>query len=210
MHLTRKCPHRNESVNICQENNSDSENTDEEINIASFTEKESNNEIFAAEALKLAVIDTACAKTVAGEDWYIDYINNLSKSDTEKLQILKLNTSFKFADGHKVRSFKKVKIPASIGGIKYYIDAEIVKEKIPLLLSKQSLKNAEAVIDIANDKIKAFGRDVDLYFSTGGHYCLDIFPIKFDANKIEEILILENDLSLPEKTSQITKIHKQF
>ena len=79
-----------------------------------------------------------------------------------------------------------------------------------LLLSKQSLKYAEAVIDIANDKIKVFGRDVDLYFSTSGHYCLDIFPIKFAANKVEEILILENDLTLPEKTSQITQIHKQF
>ena len=84
MHLAGKCPHRNEFVNICQENNSNSENTDEEINIALFTEKESNNEIFVAEALKLAVIDTACAKTVAGEDWYIDYINNLSKSYKEK------------------------------------------------------------------------------------------------------------------------------
>ena len=71
-------------MNICQENNSNSENTDEEINIALFTEKESNNEIFVAEALKLAVIDTACAKTVAGEDCHIDYINNLSKSDKEK------------------------------------------------------------------------------------------------------------------------------
>ena len=71
-------------MNICQENNSNSENTDEEINIALFTEKESNNEIFVAEALKLAVIDTACAKTVAAEDWHIDYINNLSKSDKEK------------------------------------------------------------------------------------------------------------------------------
>ena len=110
-----------------------------------FTEKESNNEIFLAEALKLAVIHTACTKTVVGEDWYNDYINDLSKSDKEKLQIPKSSTSFKFGDGHKVWSFKKVKIPASIG-----------------------------------------------------------------ANKIEEILILENDSTLPEKTSQITKIHKQF
>ena len=51
------------------------------------------------------------------------------------------------------------------------------------------LKNAEAVIDTANDKIRVFGRDVDLYFSTSGHYCLDIVPVKFAANKIEEVQI---------------------
>ena len=132
-------------------------------------------------------------------------VKDLSKSDKAKLQISKSSTSFKFGDGQKVRSFKKVKIPASIGSVNCYIDVEIIKEKIPLLLSKQSLKNAEAVINIANDKIKVFGKDVDLYFSTSGYYCLEIFPIKFAANKIKEILIVENDLTLPEKTSQITK-----
>ena len=115
MHWAGKCPHRNESVNISQENNSDSENTDEEINIVLFTENESNNEIFVAEALKLAVIDIACSKTVAGEDWYNDYINDILKTDKEKLQISKSSTSFKFGDGHKVRPFKKVTVPASIG-----------------------------------------------------------------------------------------------
>ena len=51
------------------------------------------NEIFVAEALKLAVIDTACTKAVAGEDWYNDYIIDLSKKYKEKLQILKSSTS---------------------------------------------------------------------------------------------------------------------
>ena len=129
MNWAGKCPHQNESVNISQENNSDSENTDEEINIVLFTENESNNEIFVVEALKLAAIDTACTKPVAGEDWYNDYISNLSKSDKEKLQISKSSISFKFGDGHKVRSFKKVKIPASIGGVKCYIDVEMIKKK---------------------------------------------------------------------------------
>ena len=38
MNWAGKCPHRSESVDIPQENNRDSENTDEEINIVSFTE----------------------------------------------------------------------------------------------------------------------------------------------------------------------------
>ena len=39
MHWAEKCLHRNESVNISQENISDSENRDEEINIVLFNEK---------------------------------------------------------------------------------------------------------------------------------------------------------------------------
>ena len=46
MHWVGRCPHQNESVNISQENNSDSENIDEKINIVLFTENESNSEIF--------------------------------------------------------------------------------------------------------------------------------------------------------------------
>ena len=58
--------------------------------------------------------------------------------------------------GHKAYSFKKVRIPANMGGAECFIDAEIVKEKISLLLSKQSLKNAQAVTHITNDKVSVF------------------------------------------------------
>ena len=79
-----------------------------------FTEKESNNEIFLAEVLKLAVTHTACTKTVVGEAWFNDYINDLSKSDQEKLQISKSSTSksstsFKFGD--KLKKKNKLYVP---------------------------------------------------------------------------------------------------
>ena len=56
------------------------------------------------------------------------------------------NTAFKFGDGHKVYSFKKVRIPANMGGTECVIDVETVREKIPLLLSKQSLINARLLL----------------------------------------------------------------
>ena len=37
-------------------------------------------------------------------------------------------------------SYKKFTLPANIAGINCFIDIELVKEKIPLLLSKSSLK----------------------------------------------------------------------
>ena len=59
---------------MCEENESDPENDDEdeseEVNIVLITEEPNKNEIFVAEAQKLAVVDTVYTKTVAGEQWY--------------------------------------------------------------------------------------------------------------------------------------------
>ena len=42
-----------------------------------MTEEIDKNEIFIVEASKLVVVDTACTKTVAGEEWYMNYIKDL-------------------------------------------------------------------------------------------------------------------------------------
>ena len=68
MHRVDKCPHKSnyQSVNISEEVSSGTENESdyEEINIVLITEEIDKNEIFTAEASKLAVVDTACTKTV--------------------------------------------------------------------------------------------------------------------------------------------------
>ena len=55
-----------------------------------------------------------------------------------------------------------------------------------------------------------FGKEVDLHFSTSGHYCINIpeFHVCKPCNKM--ILMLENNISDKQKFKQITKIHKQF
>ena len=45
-----------------------------------------------------------------------------------------------------------------MGGTECFISVEIVNEKLPLLLSKQSLRNDHTVIDIANDKVNVFDK----------------------------------------------------
>ena len=68
----------------------------------------------------------------------------------------------------------KVKIPATIGQIKCHIETEVVTTDIPLLLSKASLKKAEAVLDIKNYKAVMFKQPVTLELTTSGHYCVNI------------------------------------
>ena len=83
-------------------------------------------------------------------------------------------------------------------------------ERIPLLLSKSSLKKTKALVDIANDKITIFDKEINLYVSTSGHYCINIPPTEREKENYEKVLILEKDLPNKEKNSQIIKMHKQF
>ena len=66
-----KYSHRpsNQSINMFEENESNPENDEDESKEVVITEKPEKNEIFVAEALKLAVLDKAGTKIVAGEHW---------------------------------------------------------------------------------------------------------------------------------------------
>ena len=61
-----------------------------------------------------------------------------------QIKSVEANTSCKSGDGYKVFSYKKVTPPANIPGINCFIDIELVKEKIPLLLSKSFLKKGKS------------------------------------------------------------------
>ena len=47
------------------------------------------------------------------------------------------DTLFKFGDGEKIRSLRKVKIPIKIGEKDVMLQIDVVNTEIPLLLSKQ-------------------------------------------------------------------------
>ena len=209
MHWANKCPHRSEqNVNILDDDDDDDDNL-EEINTVLMIEQLSETEIFVAEASKSTVIDTACTKTIAGEKWFTNFKPNLT-DDSINIEIYQSNTKFKFGDGRQVTATKRVIFPIVIAGKHCRIEAEIVKENIPLLLSKTSLKRCNMIIDLPNDKAKVFDREIDLQSTTNGHYCINILPdFNFDE-KTEIVLILENELPNYKKRDQMMKIHKQF
>ena len=123
----------------------------------------------------------------------------------------KSNTPFKFSDGRKVYSQNKATIPGKIGKTPCSIEVEIVDAKIPLLLSKSSLRKANTLIDRQNDKVTVFDEDIDIKLSSNGHYAIDILPTNiYSFNDVNEVLIFENCRSEFEKIKVLTKIHKQF
>ena len=79
---------------------------------------------------------------------------------------------------------QQVTIPATIGGTKCTIETDVVESKLPLLLSKNSLKKAQTVLN--SDTAKMFGQPVQLFQTSSGNYriypCISRPPI-FDGKK---------------------------
>ena len=104
-----------------------------------------------------------------------------------------------------MKSQKRARIQAQIGDKSCLIEIEIVKENIPLVLSRSSLKKAEIVLDMKMDQAVMFRKDINLYFSNSGHYCIDIQPNKVRKMDLpvegqsENVLILEEKMTLFDK-----------
>ncbi|VDI13885.1 Hypothetical predicted protein [Mytilus galloprovincialis] len=171
-HWFRDCPHKTYDVKLTEEQT----DTSETVNITLITTSQQNitpQEIFVAEAFNAAVVDTACTKTVCGTKWLHQFLDTFDSAN-EEIKCKESNTPFKFGDGKTVHSYQSVKLPATIGSLKCYIETEVVDCEIPLLLSKDSLKRAQTVLDLHNDKVTMFGKPVDVHFISNGHYCINI------------------------------------
>ena len=105
----------------------------------------------------------------------------------------------------------KETIPAQIGDTKCSIETEVVDIDLPLLLSKDSLKRAKAVLDMCNDKATMVNQPVELNYTSTGHYCIDVSrKQETKYNEESEILLREGKLNESEKKQTILKLHKQF
>ena len=62
-------------------------------------------------------------------------LQNLDNTFVNHVEIPESHKTFKFGDERKVIAISKVEMPAQIGN-KYFIKSKIVKENIPILLSK--------------------------------------------------------------------------
>ena len=218
LHYIDDCQHNNKArfvnMNNLDETSDSSSDGDglEEANVVLLTlEKINKNEIFLAEALKAAVVDTACTKTVTGNDWFLNYCENLPDKFKNEVVVHPSKTAFKFGDGKTVYAEKKAIIPVVVAGLKAKVETEIVREKIPLLLSKSSLKRAEMVIDMKNDKATIFNRPVELQLSSSGHYCINICPTQ-TSETTEQVLVNVLDCTLPrsKRCKKVKKLHEQF
>ena len=104
MHWAKNCPHKKlQNINMTETNSA--EDNYENANIVLMTEQPSENEIFMLEALRSAILDTAC----------INFCELLDESLLNLVKIFPTTTKFKFSDGKKADAIVKVIIPVKIG-----------------------------------------------------------------------------------------------
>ena len=212
-HWAKDCPHANKNVNMTENVEKHSEET---VHMTLMTEaklldKISNQDVLVMEACNTAIVDTACTKTVCGKEWLQYMLDSLSSEELKSVEIKKSHMPFKFGDGRIINSYQTVTFPAKVGNRLCNIKTEVVECKIPLLLSKESLAKAEAVIDIGKDHVMMFGQKVNIQTTSTGHYCVNI--MRNDKERTDDenvVLVIDNNMEISDKRNTLLKLHKQF
>ena len=95
----------------------------------------------------------------------------------------------------------------------FIVSCDVISSNIPLLLSKEALKQCDAVLDFSNDTARIFAIQVSLSVTANGHYMIPLEQSKTKTREtIQEALFCKkferaNDA---EHLQIAKKIHKQF
>ena len=68
------------------------------------------------------------------------------------------------------------------------IQKDVISKELPLLLSKDDMKKANTKIDFTNDKINILRQEMDIRFTTSGHYSIPISKCYEALNKFRRKL----------------------
>ena len=172
---------------------------------------EKDFDIFVAEASVSAILDCGASATVSGKGWFDSYMRGLSTEQQNKVEITDSQSSFKFGTGEKFKSCFKAKIPAKIGSKSIFIHTDVVDTNIPLLLSKDSMKNAKTEINFMTDEVKMFGEIQDVHLTKCGHYAIPLNGAKVILESLDnescKINLFTESL---DKKKIAVKLHSQF
>ena len=87
------------------------------------------------------MLDSTSTKTISGEEWMNEYIENLHEEYKKEVLCQKLRSKFllRFGDLVESKSIKTVNIPIVIGSKRMLLEVAVVKNNIPLLISKVTM-----------------------------------------------------------------------
>ena len=132
----------------------------------------------------ITLLGSGCTKTVCSKTWLNYYLESLSSEELNNIKCERIETIFKFGNGKVCHSTEQITIQVVVVVQNVLVTTEIIKNDIPLLLSKDRMKKANTYIDFANDTIVIWNKEVRVKFTTSGHYCIPIGK-KVDGNHDE-------------------------
>ena len=166
------------------------------------------------ESLGMALLDCGCTRTVVGKTWLDAYIDMLPEDKKARVSYKPTDAIFRFGDGKPTTAKEIVCLPpAVIGHTSVSIDACVVENEIPLLLSKASMEKAGVVLDFKNKKARILEKWYDLKSSTSGHFLIPLTELLlYDNSDANIVLHLENlkNASEQELAKKALKLHRNL
>ena len=92
----------------------------------------------------------------------------------------------------EVKAIRSVKFP--VKGVRAYIEANIVKNDLPLLLSHESMKTVGMLLDLKNDSCQILGRYIKLQSMTSEHYSLPLTNMSLEVQRPANVVLHCKDL----------------
>lgn len=159
------------------------------------------------EANNCAVLDSACSSTVCGATWLESYLDSLGDEERQVVQRKSSTRVFKFGGGTRLQSAGEYILPGYLVGKKVSIKTDVVESDIPLLLSRNAMKNAKVKMDIENDSAEILGENISLNLTSSGHYCV---PLCQDVTVEDVNAVKLAELSETDRKRSLLKLHRQF
>ena len=215
LHFSKGCPNRkqrDESIHFCEQIE-----VDGKADYIILAASEGELSAFTWEARGSAALDSCCSSTVAGNNWFEMYMEELSEEEKKVVEgPFESGKVFRFGNDGKLESLGQYKIPAKIIGQPVMITTDIVSSDIPMLLSKKAMKAAKIKLDFAMDELEAFGKKIPIRCSSSGHPLLDLQEggvkehMEISVEEIQVLLVSFETDSEADKVKGLVKIHKQF
>ena len=211
LHWARDCQHARENTT---RNQSDEDDAVFETNIVllNINRQENQSKPLLGQTVGATILDSGCSKTVCGKVWYECFLETLPEGVAAKLKNKESDSTFRFGNGSELKSLFHVSLPARLAGKDVVIGTDVIDSDIPLLLSKNSMKKADTVIDFEKDEVWLFGRKQKLCCTDSGHYYVPLAKTLPTNTKDPEILFMRNleSKTKSEKYKIAQKLHKQF
>ena len=117
----------------------------------------------------LAILDSGCSKTVCGSIWIQSYRDTLSVQDRQYLKKNASDGRFRFGDGQIYNSMYSLTIPFYINDQRHFLTTDVVSCDVPLLLSRESMEKANAIIDFQKAELTFLGHCIPVTITDSGH-----------------------------------------
>ena len=202
---------RDEQERLIDDESSEEDSSDQEqVSDAVWYTAEQKGQ-FVRESLGCGAFDTGCTASVAGEEWFKDFIGELPDERKTKVEgPLKSGRTFMFGNQGTLSSGAMYRLPVKIRGENHMIEVDIIKSNIPLLISRKEMSKLDISINNKNDTATMRGVPLPIMTTSAGHLIVDLLGRKQRVNmeKVFSVQLLEADEDTQMKT--LDKIHKQF